>query len=115
MLRMFGDNGKLNDSMLMHVLSPYPARRSALTDCQKLVRSGLPGGKAIMVFGYDYDDWPMDPAIEAFETLASQRVAWGTSMQRPMTISCTRSTNEDVCSPGRLATGRAQGLASGSR
>ena len=24
MLRLFGDNGKLNDNMLMHVLSPYP-------------------------------------------------------------------------------------------
>jgi hypothetical protein len=74
MLRMFGDNGKLNDNMLMHVLSPYPAHRSALTDCEKLVRSGLSGRKAIVIFGYDYNDWPMDPAIEAFETLASQRV-----------------------------------------
>lgn len=58
MLRMFGDNGKLNDNMLMHVLSPYPAHRSALTDCQKLVRSALPGRKAIVVFGYGYNDWP---------------------------------------------------------
>lgn len=77
MLRMFGDNGKLNDNMLMHVLSPYPDHRSALAGCQKLVRSGLPGRKAIVVFGYDYTDWPMDPAIEAFETLVSERVALG--------------------------------------
>lgn len=48
--------------------------RSALTDCGKLIRSGLPGRKAIVIFGYDYDDWPMDPAIE---TLASQRVILG--------------------------------------
>jgi hypothetical protein len=27
-----------------------------------------------LVFGYDYDAWPMDPAIEAFEALARQRV-----------------------------------------
>ena len=27
-----------------------------------------------MISGYDYDRWPMDPAIEAFETLASARV-----------------------------------------
>jgi len=26
-----GDNGKPNDNMLMHILSPYPAHRSALT------------------------------------------------------------------------------------
>ena len=77
MLRMFGDNGKLNDNMLMHVLSPYSAHRSALTDCGKLVHSDLPGRKAIMIFGYDYNDWPMDPAIEAFETLASERVTLG--------------------------------------
>jgi hypothetical protein len=77
MLRMFGDNGKLNDNMLMHVLSPYPAHRSALTDCEKLARSAFPGGKAIVIFGYDYEGWAMDPAIEAFETLASGRVTLG--------------------------------------
>jgi hypothetical protein len=77
MLRLFGDNGKLNDNMLMHILSPYPAHRSALTDCGKLAGSGLPGRKAIMIFGYDYDGWTMDPAIEAFETLAWEHVALG--------------------------------------
>jgi hypothetical protein len=77
MLRLFGDNGKLNDNMLMHVLSPYPAHRSALTDCEKLARSAWPGSKAIVIFGYDYEGWAMDPAIEAFETLASTRVALG--------------------------------------
>jgi hypothetical protein len=77
MLRLFGDNGKLNDNMLMHVLSPYPAHRSALTDCAKLAASGLAGRKAILIFGYDYDGWAMDPAIEAFETLAAERVLIG--------------------------------------
>jgi hypothetical protein len=32
MLRFLGDNGKLNDNILMHILSPYPEHRSALTD-----------------------------------------------------------------------------------
>jgi hypothetical protein len=77
MLRLVGDNGKLNDNMLMHVLSPYPAHRSALTDCEKLVNSSLPGHKAIMIFGYDFEGLPMDPAIEAFETLALERVTLG--------------------------------------
>ena len=36
MLRLMGDNGKSNDNMLMHILSPYPNDRSALTDCVKL-------------------------------------------------------------------------------
>jgi hypothetical protein len=77
MLRMFGDNGKLNDNMLMHVLSPYSARRSALTDCGKLIRSGLPGRKAIVIFGVRLQRLAMDSAIKAFETLASQRVILG--------------------------------------
>lgn len=77
LLRLFGDNGKLNDNMLMHILSPYPAHRSALTDCDKLAASGLAGRKAIVIFGYDYDGWPMDPAIEAFAALAAERVLLG--------------------------------------
>jgi hypothetical protein len=77
MLRLFGDNGKLNDNMLMHILSPYPAHRSALTDCAKLATSGLAGRQAILIFGYDYDGWAMDPAIEAFEALAAEQVILG--------------------------------------
>jgi hypothetical protein len=74
MLRLMGDNGKPNDNMLMHILSPYPADRSALTDCKKLVNSGLPGRKAIVIYGFDYGSRNMDPAIEAFETLAARAV-----------------------------------------
>ena len=74
MLRLMGDNGKLNDNMLMHILSPYPKQRSALTDCTKLLDSQLGTHKAILIYRYDYSDWPMDPAIEAFETLANQKV-----------------------------------------
>jgi len=43
MLRLMGDNSKPNDNMLMHILSPYPSHRSALTDCQKLAASGFQG------------------------------------------------------------------------
>jgi hypothetical protein len=74
MLRLMGDNGKLNDNMVMHILSPYPAHRSALTDCTKLLASQLGTHKAILIYGYDYPDWPMDPVIEAFQVLASQEV-----------------------------------------
>lgn len=74
MLRIMGDNGKLNDNMLMHILSPYPAHRSALTDCTKLLGSELGIHKAILIYGYDYPDWPMDPAIDAFQALADRRV-----------------------------------------
>jgi len=74
MLRMLGDNGALNDNMLKHILSPYPAHHSAVTDCEKLIASGIEARKGILIFGYDHDNWPMDPAIEAFEVLAERRV-----------------------------------------
>ena len=77
MLRLMGDNGKPNDNMLMHILSPYPNDRSALTDCRKLLDSGLNGRKAVLIYGFDYPSLPMDPAIEAFETLARLRVNLG--------------------------------------
>lgn len=69
LLRMMGDNGRPNDNMLMHILSPYPGHRSALTDCAKLTTSGLLGRKGIVIYGFDYQNWPMEPAIAAFETL----------------------------------------------
>jgi hypothetical protein len=71
LLRLKGDNGKPNDNMLMHILSPYPQHRSALTDCIKLSKSGFDGQKAIVILGYDYPDMPLEPAILAFEKLAS--------------------------------------------
>jgi hypothetical protein len=80
MLRFFGDNGKLNDNILMHILSPYPEHRSALTDCEKLVSSECRADKAVLIFGYDYPGWPMDPAIDSFELLAGQRVPLGERM-----------------------------------
>jgi hypothetical protein len=69
MLRLLGDNEKRNDNMVAHILSPYPAHGSALTDCAKLLASQLGIHKAILIYGFDHRLWPMDPAIEAFEVL----------------------------------------------
>jgi len=77
MLRILGDNAKPNDNMLMHILSPYPAHRSALTDCEKLARAKLAPRKAILVFGYNSEGWPLAPVIEVFEALAGSKVALG--------------------------------------
>ena len=72
--RLLGDNGKPNDNILMHILSPYPEHRSAVTDCAKLLASGLSGRKAILIYGFDHQEWSLDPAIDAFERLASLHV-----------------------------------------
>ena len=69
MMRLFGDNGKTNDNITMHILSPYTQQRSALTDIYKLQESGFDGDKAIMIYGYDYDDYPMLMMLECFEAL----------------------------------------------
>ena len=74
LLRLKGDNGKPNDNMLMHILSPYPQHRSALTDCVKLGGLGMAGGKAIVIIGYTYNDMLLEPAICAFKTLASGKI-----------------------------------------
>lgn len=74
MFRLFGDNGKVNDNILMHILSPYPAHRSAVTDCAKLLHSGFGGRKAILIYGFEHDSWPLSSCIEAFEALARLRV-----------------------------------------
>jgi hypothetical protein len=81
MIRMLGDNGKPNDNLIAHILSPYPSQRSALTDCTKLVQSQLHGRKAILMYGYDYPAFPLDPLIEAFELLASHRVRIGSRVE----------------------------------
>jgi len=70
MLRLLGDNGLPNDNMLMHILSPFPEHRSALTDCKKLRTSGLEGRKAVLIFGYECEARPLELAIAAFEKLA---------------------------------------------
>ncbi len=77
MLRMLGDNGKPNDNILMHILSPYPAHRSAVSDCMKLSKSSLGNKKAILIYGYEADKYPLDLAIDAFETIASTYVRLG--------------------------------------
>jgi hypothetical protein len=73
LLRLLGDNGKANDNMLMHVLSPYPAHRSALTDVAKLRSSTFSCHLAILIYGFDYEAWPLEPAIQAFEVLALEQ------------------------------------------
>ena len=77
MARFRGDNGKPDDTALKDLLSPYSSDRSALTDCQKLAESGFACRKALIVYGFEYEDRPLEPALDALELLARARVVVG--------------------------------------
>ena len=85
MIRLLGDNGKPNDNLVTHILSPYPAHRSSLTDGEKLLGSGLATQNAILMYAYDYDDWPSLPLVEAFEMLIRLRCELGTRLEANFT------------------------------
>lgn len=84
MARFRGDNGKPDDTALKDLLSPYDADRSALTDALKLARSHLASRKAVLIYGFEYPDRPLEPAIDAFETLARRKVTLGRRCQAAM-------------------------------
>jgi hypothetical protein len=84
MARFRGDNGKPDDTAIKDLLSPYPSDRSALTDTLKLATSGFTCRKAMMIYGFDYPDRPLEPAIHAFERLAAERVHLGCRVQAPI-------------------------------
>lgn len=69
MARAFGDNGKLDDTYLKDLLSPYPADHSAVGDSIRLRESGFACRKAVLVYGFDYPDRPLETAITALELL----------------------------------------------
>ncbi len=106
LLRLKGDNGKPNDNMLMHILSPYPQHRSALTDCLKLSRSQFGGEKAIVVVGYGYTDIPLEPAIDAFERLAATLVDIGQRHEATFSGLCHRVHQEGRVMAWRVGAAR---------
>jgi hypothetical protein len=77
MLRILGDNGKPNDNILMHILSPYPSHRSAVTDCIKLASSPIGRRNAILIYGYEAEEYPLVTAIDAFQIIAATYVKMG--------------------------------------
>ena len=74
MMRILGDNGKPNDNIIKHILSPYQHDRSALTDIEKLKTSGFEGKKTILIYGYESEEFPLSFVIEAFEKLADKNI-----------------------------------------
>ncbi len=73
--RPLGDNGKPNDQIVSHIISPYAKHRSALTDCDKLASANLGDPASILLIGYEHDQWPMEPIVSALERLAGDRLS----------------------------------------
>jgi len=69
MARAFGDNGKLDDTWLKDLLSPYPSDHSALSDASKLRLSSFDCRLAILVYGFDYPTHPLEIALHALDVL----------------------------------------------
>jgi hypothetical protein len=76
LLRPFGDNGKEAEHWSENVLHPYPGNVSSIGDCIKLIESGFPEHKAIIVFGYEHSPPQIDivTAITSFEVVAKEVV-----------------------------------------
>ena len=83
-LRMLGDRAVVpGRDDVSKILSPYSVQRSALTDCTKLVESDIALQMAILIYAYDFPDYPMMDIIEAFELLANRRVVMGPRHMAP--------------------------------
>jgi hypothetical protein len=77
LLRPFGDNGAEAEHWSENALHPYPGNVSSIGDSIKLIESGFPERKAILVFGYEHSPPRIDIsiAIESFEAIAKQVVS----------------------------------------
>lgn len=73
-VRPFGDNGKPAEHWSENVLHPYPGNTSSLGDFVKLLASGLPERKTVVIFGFEHSPplVPLEPALAGFELLASR-------------------------------------------
>jgi len=84
MARPNKDNGKPHDTGVTGILSPYPADRSALSECVNLARSGITSRLAIVIYGFDDLRRPLTHIISAFETLAKAQVNLGVQRCAPL-------------------------------
>ncbi len=75
LLRPFGDNGAEAEHWSENALHPYPGNVSSIGDAIKLIESGFPERKAIVIiFGYEHSVPLIDitVAIDSFEAIAKQ-------------------------------------------
>lgn len=72
--RFRGDNGKPDDASIKDLISPFRADRSALSDALKLAESSFPSRTAILVYGFDDPQRPLDDALDTLDLLLHHRV-----------------------------------------
>jgi hypothetical protein len=78
MARFYGDNGKPDDTGIKDVLSPFEADHSAVADAIKLsADGGVAGRSAILIYGFDAPERPVERVIDAFEAVAGLYVHLG--------------------------------------
>ena len=70
LLRYVSEDGRLSGNILAH-------HRAAVDACVKLAASPLGESKAVIIYGFDDRQWPLDPAIDGFERLARAKVELG--------------------------------------
>jgi hypothetical protein len=75
--RFRGDNGKPDDTGIKDLISPFRADRSALGDAIKLASSEFDSKKAVLIYGFDDAERPLDAALDALAVLMRRRVAIG--------------------------------------
>ena len=71
-VRKMRDNGTQEEFLVNHILSPYENDKSFLTDTKKLLDSEFIGEKAVVFYGYDYDEAPMDIIVGCYELIADK-------------------------------------------
>jgi hypothetical protein len=74
MVHFRGDNGKMADTSVQDILSPYEGHHSALSDCRKLVSAGFLARTSVLIYAFDDEELRLDPLVEAFEILAFHAV-----------------------------------------
>ena len=71
-VRKMRNNGVHEEFLVNHILSPYEADKSFLTDTKKLLDSGFQGEKSVLMYGYDYENFSLDLILGCFELLAEK-------------------------------------------
>jgi hypothetical protein len=95
--RFRGDNGKPDDTGIKDLISPFRADRSALIDSVKLAKSEFPSRKAVLVYGFNDPERPLEHALNALDVLLQQRVAVQSRSEAPL-----RELRHPVFSSGRV-------------